>query len=167
MKKQSTNVQNVVTYTRKMKKETTKSPKNKAIQKEDRWIDVHNDNVMREMGFMRPFNQTPRDKSVWQKTPNERRLLRNVKHSVRNRDMHFHTAPAKRATVRTKLIIHLKSNKVFPKSTYSQECLNTHISDALGRFQVTNPKTGNSKSIVAKYSYNGRTYALNEIPYCG
>ena len=151
-----------------MKKETTKSPKNKAVQKEeDRWIDVHDDNVMREMGFMRPFNQSPRDKSVWQKTPNERRLLRNVKHSVKNRDMHFHAAPAKRATVCAKLIIQLRSNKVFPKSTYSQECLNTHIGDVLGRFRITDPKTGYSESIVAKYSYNGRTYAPNEVPYCG
>lgn len=151
-----------------MKKEITKSPKSKAIQKEkDRWINVHDDNVMREMGFMRPFNQAPRDKSVWQKTPNERRLLRNVKHSEKNRNMHFHTVPTKRATVCAKLIIQLKPNKVFPKSTYSQECLNTRIRDVLGRFQITNPKTEYSQSVVAKYSYNGKTYAPNELPYCG
>ena len=40
-----------------MKKENSKSPKNKAIQQEeDRWIDVHNDDVMREMGFLRPLD---------------------------------------------------------------------------------------------------------------
>lgn len=151
-----------------MKKETTKSPKNKAIQKEeDRWIDVHDDNVMREMGFNRPFNQAPRDKSVWSKTPNERRLLSQVKHSMRKDDMHFHATPAKRGTVRAKLIVQLKANKVFPKSTYSQECLNTHISDILGKFKVTDPRSGYSESVVAKYSFNGRTYAPNEVPYCG
>lgn len=151
-----------------MKKETTKSPKNKAIQKEeDRWIDVHDDNVMHEMGFMRPFNQTPRDKSVWTKTPNERRLLRSVKYSHRNDDLHFHAAPAKRGTVRAKLIVQLKSNKVFSKSTHSFVCLNTAIDEILGKFKVTDHKTGFSKSVVAKYSYNGKTYAPEERPYCG
>lgn len=150
-----------------MKKEITKSPKNKAIQKEeDRWIDVHDDNVMREMGFDRPLNQAPRDKSVWSKTPNERRLLRNVRHSIKG-DMHFHSTPPKRAMVCAKLIVQLKSNDAFPKSTYSQECLNTHIGAVLGKFRVTDPKTGCSESVVAKYSYNGITYAPNETPYCG
>lgn len=142
-----------------MKKETTKNPKNKVIQKEeDCWIDVHNDNVMREMGFMRPFNQAPRDKSVWQKTSTERRLLKNVKHSVRKEDMHFHSVPPKRATVRAKLIVQLKPNKVFPKSTYSQECLDTQVNNILERFQIIDSKTGYSRSVVAKYSYNGKTY---------
>lgn len=150
-----------------MKKETTKSPKNKAIQKEeDRWIDVHDDNVMREMGFNRPFNQTPRDKSVWSKTPNERRLLKIVRHSVKE-DMHLHITPLKRSTVCAKLVIQLKPNAEFSKSTYSQECLNTHIGAVLGKFRVTDPKTGYSKSVVAKYSYNGITYAPDEIPYYG
>lgn len=149
-----------------MKKETIKSPKNKAVQKEEnRWIDVHDDDVMRAMGFMRPFNQTPRDPRVWQKTPNDRRLLRNIKHTVKKEDLHFHSVPPKRATVYAKLIIQLKPNKIFPKSTYSQKCLNTHIGDILRKFQVTNSKTGYSESIVAKYSYNGKTYAPNEIPY--
>ena len=151
-----------------MKKETTKSPKNKATQKEEsRWINVHDDDVMRKMGFNRPFIQTPRDKSVWQKTPNEHRLLKNVKHTAKKEDMHFHHIPSKRAIVCAKLIVQLMPNNIFPKSTYSQECLNTHISDILGKFQTTNPKTGYCKSLVAKYSYNGRTYAPNELPYCG
>lgn len=151
-----------------MKKETTKSPKNKAIQgdKDDRWIDVHDDAVMREMGFSR-FDRTPRDKSVWSKTPNERRLLKAVRHSWKGLDMHFHSVPPKRVTISAKLIVQLKKNNVFPKSTYSTECLNTHIGDVLGKFRVTDPKTGYSESVVAKYSYNGRTYAPNEVPYCG
>lgn len=148
-----------------MKKEITK---NKVVQKEEnRWIDVHDDNVMREMGFMRPFNQTPRDKSVWRKTSNDRRLLKNIKHSVRKGDMHFHSIPQKRSAVNAKLIIYLNPNKVFPKSTYSQECSNTNIRDILGKFCVVDSKTGYSKSVVAKYSYDGRTYSPNEIPCCG
>lgn len=149
-----------------MKEKTTKSPKNKAVQDQnDRWIDVHDDAVMREMGFSR-FDRTPRDKSVWTKTPNERRLLKATRHTCKG-DMHFHAAPAKRGTVRAKLIVQLKSNKYFSKSTYSYMCLNTVIDDILGKFRVNNPKTGYSESIVAKYSYNGKTYALEERPYCG
>lgn len=151
-----------------MKKETTKSPKNKAIQKEeDRWIDVHDDNVMREMGLWRPYNQTPRDKSVWTKTPNERRLLKKYRHTWKGLDMHFHSAPRKRGVVRAKLIVQLLRNNIFPKTTYSTECLNTEISEFLSRFRVYDQNTGITESAVAKYSYNGRTYAPNEIPYCG
>ncbi len=150
-----------------MKKETTKSPKNKAIQdKDDRWIDVHDDAVMREMGFSR-FERVPRDESVWSKTPRERQLLKKIRHAYKGMDLHFHSVPPKRATVCAKLIVQLKPNDVFPKSTYSQECLNTHISDVLGKFKIVDPVTGWSESVVAKYSYNGRTYAPNEVPYCG
>ena len=150
-----------------MKKETTKSPKNKATRdKDDRWINVHDDAVMREMGFTR-FERIPRDESVWTKTPRERQLLKKLRHTLKGLDLHFHSVPSKRGTVRAKLIVQLKSNDVFSKSTYSQECLNTHISDVLEKFKVIDPVTGWSESVVTKYSYNGRTYAPNELPYCG
>lgn len=149
-----------------MKKENTKSPK-KAIQKkeEDRWIDVHNDDVMREMGFFRPFNQSPRDESVWRKTPNERRLLRNVKRQGKGNDMHFHSAPHKHIPVRAKLIIQLKKNKKYPNTTYSTECFMSDIPDIISQYRVVNPRTNYSESVVAKYSFNGRTYAPNEVPF--
>lgn len=152
-----------------MKKETTKKVlKNKADQKEeDRWIDVHNDDVMREMGFNRPALQAPRDKSVWSKTAYEKRILRNVRHSHRKEDMHFHSIPAKRATVRAKLIIQLKPNKVFPKSTYSFLCWDTNVEDMLNKFRLANHKTGQTESVVAKYSYNGISYGPEERPYRG
>lgn len=150
-----------------MKKEITKSPKTKAIQKEeDRWIDVHDDNVMREMGFARPFLQTSRDKNVWSKTPYERRILRNVKYSYDRSDSHFHSCPAKRGTVRTKLIVQLKSNKVFPKSTYSFICMDTDIEHILSKFRiVVDQQTEQTESVVKKYSFNGRTYQPDERPY--
>lgn len=151
-----------------MKKEANKNPKGNTIKKEeDRWINVHDDDIMREMGFMRPFKQTPRDKSVWSKTLNERRILHNVKNSCKNEDMHFHMAPAKQSRVCAKLIIYLNSNDVFPKSTYSFMCLNTAIGEILGKFQITNPRTKVFESAVIKYSYDGKTYKLEERPYCG
>lgn len=148
-----------------MKQENTKSP-SKAVQRkeEDRWIDVHNDDVMREMGFFRPFNQAPRDKSVWTKTPNERRLLRELRHSVK-RDMHIHSIPIKRIPVRAKLIIQLKKNKKFPKTTYSTECWQHEIGDILMQYFWRNNKTGYAENLVLKYSFNGRTYGPNERPF--
>ena len=150
-----------------MKKETTTSPKNKAIQDKDgRWIDVHDDAVMREMGFSR-FERIPRDESVWTKTPRERQLLKKIRNTYKDLDPHFHSVPPKRGTVRAKLIIQLKSNNVFSKSTYSFECLNTHISNVLEKFKVIDPVTRWLESVVVKYSYNGKTYAPNELPYYG
>ena len=51
-----------------MKKQNTKRPK-KGNPEENCWIDIHNDDVMREMGLIRSYVQVPRDKSVWTKTP--------------------------------------------------------------------------------------------------
>ena len=151
-----------------MKKENPKSPKNKAIQQdEDRWIDVHDDNVMREMGFNRPFNQAPRDESVWTKTPNERRLLKMVRHSCKGEDMHFHSAPSKFIRVRGKLIIHLKKNKTFPKTTYSTECWQSDIQEILSKYIITNNNLKISESAVAKYTWNGKTYYPGELPFWG
>lgn len=149
-----------------MKKESIESPKKEAIRKEENIrIDVHNDEVMRNMGFLRPLNQAPRDASVWTKTPNERRLLRNVKHIGRRGDMHFHSVPFKHSPVRNKLIIYLKKNKKYPKTTYSIECWMSDIPDILMQYQATDSKTKYTKSVVAKYSFNGKTYAPNELPY--
>lgn len=151
-----------------MKKENTKSP-NKAIQQEeDRWIDVHNDDVMREMGFFRPFNQAPRDESVWTKTPYERRILQSVKHSRdKNEDMHFHSTPEKFIKVPGKLIIQLRKNRVFPKTTYSTECWQSDIQDILSKYVVTNHKLKITKSVIAKYTWNGKTYYPGELPFWG
>lgn len=142
-----------------------KSP-SKAIQREeeDRWIDVHDDNVMREMGFFRPFNQTPRDRSVWTKTPNERRLLKEFRHSVKE-EMRTGVPPRKIIPVRAKLIIQLKKNRKYPKTTYSTECWQHEIGDILSQYFQRNNKTNYVENIVAKYTFNGRTYGPNERPF--
>lgn len=140
-----------------MKKETRK-------KEESRWINVHDDNVMREMGLIRPFEQTPRDKSVWTKTSNERRLLRSIRHSGNSNDMHFHTIPYQFVQIPGKLIIYLKKNKVYPKTTYSTECWKSDISDILAQYKTHNRKLNTFESIIAKYVWNGKTYSANELP---
>lgn len=151
-----------------MKRENTESPKKGTpSDKDDRWINVHDDDVMREMGFFRPFNQTPRDESVWTKTPNERRILKEVHYSWKGVDMHFHASPRKFIKVPGKLIIQLKKNKVFPKTTYSTECWQSDIRDILSKYVVNNHKLNISESVVAKYTWNGKTYYPGELPFWG
>ena len=151
-----------------MKKENTKSPKKgNSVEEKDHWINVHDDDVMREMGFFRPFNQAPRDESVWTKTPYERRILKKVHSTKKGKDMHFHTIPKKIIRVRCKLIINLYKNKWFPKTTYSTECWQHEIPEILAKYRVTNSKTGYSTSVVRKYSWNGKTYNPSDLPFWG
>lgn len=141
-----------------------KNTKTTSQKEENRWIDIHNDEVMREMGLYRPYLQVPRDKSVWSKTPNERRIAKTIRHSHKGRDMHFHTKPAKSVRVLCNLIIYLKRNKIYPKTTYSIKCWQSDIQDILSRYIVTSKSKG-TENIVAKYSWNGRTYNFGELPF--
>lgn len=131
--------------------------------RDDLWVDVHNDKVMRDMGFFRPFNQAPRDESVWSKTLEELRKLKQVKHSIKE-DGHFNATPKKFVKVSGKLVIWLKKNKVFPKTTYSTTCWINNIGDILSNYVVNNKKLGIAESVVTKYSFNGKTYKPGELP---
>lgn len=123
------------------------------------WIDVHNDKVMREMGFFRPYDQTNID---WSKTAKERKLLRRLKHSIKKKDMHFHAMPKPRKMVVAKLIVYLAPNKEFPKSVYSFQCSNTSVNEILSKFQIYNRAIRCSETVVKKYSFNGKTYGPKE-----
>jgi hypothetical protein len=140
-----------------------KSVKKKIVRKEeDRWIDVHNDETMRKMGFFRPLDQLERDKNVWTKNSYERKSLKIAKYS--GKDMHFHSIPRKIIPVQDKLIIYLTKNKKFPKTTYSVICFMHDIPNILANYNVVNSKTKMSKSVVSKYSFNGKTYKPDELP---
>lgn len=136
----------------------------KTKAKKDLWVDVNNDDVMREMGFLRPFPVTPRES--WKKTPAERRALRKYRHMFKG-DGHFHNIPSKFTKVRSKLIINLYKNKKFSKTTYSIECWQDDIPQILSEFQMENRKTGVSTSLVRKYSWNGKTYDPRTLPFRG
>lgn len=146
-----------------MKKENIQSPSKASQRDEDRWVDVHNDALMVELGI-RPAMLSPRDKTVWTKTPNERRLLKSLRRSGKGR-IHFHSVPEKSIPVRTKLIIQLVKNDKFPKTTYSTECWQHEIKNILLQYYKRNKKTGVNECLVSKYTYNGKTYAPNERPF--
>lgn len=138
-----------------------------AIERDERWIDVHDDDVCREMGILRPFNQSPRDPSVWSKTPNERRILKNTIAMCGGKIKGWH-CPAffqKESTVKAKMIVQLKKNKVFDKTTYSTTVGNMEIGNVLSQFIAWNPRTQRYESLVKSYTFNGKTYSADERPW--
>lgn len=146
-----------------MKKEVIKSPNKAPQSEEDLWVNVYDDTLMVNLGI-RPPVLTPRDNSVWTKTPNERRLLKTLRRSD-NRKIHFHTVPIKHIPVRAKLIIQLKKNNKFPYTTYSTTCWQHEIGNILLNYYQLNKKTGHNECLVSKYVYNGKTYKYNERPF--
>lgn len=146
-----------------MKKENIQSPSKAAQREEDRWVDVHDDALMVELGI-RPSMLAPRDKSIWSKTSNERRLLKTLRRSSKER-IYFHSIPERSIPVRAKLIIYLKKNNKFPKTTYSTECWQNEIRSILLNYYQRNKKTGTNECLVSKYAYNDKTYGPNEKPF--
>lgn len=150
-----------------MKQESNKSPK-KGSQEEAK-IDIHNDDEMRENGLWRPYDQTPRDPSVWTKTKKEKEDLKNMKSRWKKEDMHFHSIPVKQTNIKAKLIVYLgkEANKVkkFDRTTYSSQCYLHNIENVLSKYKVWNNKMKRFDNLVVKYSYNGKTYEPHERPF--
>ena len=145
-----------------MKQENVRSPFKATQGEEDRWVDVHDDALMVELGI-RPRLAAPRDSSVWTKSKQEKKILRTLRCTNKGR-MHFGTAPRRPTPVRAKLIIQLKKNKRFPFTTYSIVCGMHQIGDILSHFYQWDRQTRTVGNVVAKYTYNGKTYAPNERP---
>jgi hypothetical protein len=97
--------------------------------------------------FTRPLYNFSSER--WAKSVDERKAL----HKFKLRDEHFHTIPAKQSSVYAKLIIQLKSNDVFPQSTYSIKCFDTNVQNLINRFN----EKGN---FVHNYSFNGTRHYL-------
>lgn len=146
-----------------MKKENTKSPSKAPRSEEDLRVDVHNDELMIELGI-RPPHLIPRDPSVWTKTPREKKLLKSLR-KIHKGHIHFHSVPKKSIPVKAKLIIQLKKNKKFPNTTYSTECWQHKIEDILLNYYAKNNKTGHNECLVSKYIYNGQAYSPDERPF--
>jgi hypothetical protein len=87
----------------------------------------------------------------WAKSEEEHQLLQ--KYKCKQRDGHFHTIPPKQNSVYNKLIIQLKSNDMFPKSTYSFMCYDGNVKNLVNRFN----EKGN---FVHNYSFNGTRHYL-------
>lgn len=144
-----------------MTKEVTKKQKKSAKEIE---IDVTNDDLMVSIGIRLP-KLTSRDQSVWTKTPNEKRILRNVRSSSKGLSGHFNVIPEKNIPVRGKLIIYLKKNTKYPKTTYSIECWQHEIAGIIGNYRALNKQSKLNENVVLKYTWNGQTYAVGTLPF--
>ena len=146
-----------------MKEENVKSPIKATQGDEDRWVDVHDDALMVELGIY-PRPATPRDPSVWSKSRQEKKILRTLRCAHKGK-MHLSTPPRKVIPIRAKLIVQLKKNKRFPYTTYSTICGMHQIGDVLNFFHQWDRQNRMMVSIVAKYTFNGKTYTPNERPF--
>ena len=146
-----------------MKEENVKSPIKAAQGDEDRWVDVHDDALMIELGI-HPRPVTPREHSVWSKSRQEKKILRTLRCAHKGK-MHLGTPSRKAIPVRAKLIVQLKKNKRFPYTTYSTICGMHQIGDVLNFFNQWDRKNRMIVSVVAKYIFNGKTYMPNERPF--
>lgn len=155
-----------------MKKLETKEPKKVLRERpkgsarhvqdpDDPWIDVHDDALMVNLGIRPPYRSL-RDPNVWEKTPKEKLQLRQARIKKRT---HFGIAPRKSIPVRARLIIQLKKNKKFSKTTYSIVCWQHEIDRILAHFYWWNKQTKSAEDLVLKYVYNGRTYLPQERPF--
>lgn len=154
-----------------MKEKSKKRPNKKAAHKEESlWVNVKDDKQMVELGLRVPV-LSPRDESVWVKTPNEKRTLREYRHSYKG-PMRCSSMPIKSIPVWSKLIIYLERNKEYPKTTISTECWQHEIPYIIGKYIVIDRKNSSKgktfyKNIVKKYSYNGKTYSPGTLPFWG
>ena len=146
-----------------MKEENVKSPIKAARNDNNHWVDVHNYALMVELGI-HPSPVTPRDPSVWSKSKQEKKILRTLRCAHKGK-MHLSTPPRKVSPIRAKLIVQLKKNKRFPYTTYSTICGMHQIGDVLNFFNQWDRKNRMIVSVVAKYTFNGKTYTPNERPF--
>lgn len=126
------------------------------------WIDVHDDALMIGLGI-RPRHWEPVVYPA--RTPKETQQLVTLRKVHKGR-MHGGLSPKEVIPVKDKLIIQLKKNKRFPHTTYSIVCYQHDISQLINRYVVYD-KNGNAHNVVAKYVFNGKTYAPNELPFWG
>lgn len=114
------------------------------MTKQEGWIDIHNEDLMRKAGLRFSKLKEPRDESVWTKTNKEREAIRKAKSRCKYKDGHFHTIPIKQSYLYDKLIITLKKSKKNVKQVISTKCWEHEIPYILSKYNN-----------VLKYSWNG------------
>lgn len=139
------------------------NPKNVSKSTDIEWVDIHDEDLMIQLGIHQP-DLEPRDPSVWTKTSSERKFLKSLRHFFKA-EMRASSMPRKSIPVIAKLVIQLKPNSKFQKSTYSTACWMHDIGSILAKYTQINQTTGFSESLVNKYSYNGKTYLPGETPF--
>ncbi len=135
----------------------------KKIKKiDDDKVNVYDDDLMIELGLRCP-KFIPRDESLWTKTEKEKKILKKERCRHKGK-MHFHSIPYKSIPVEAKLIVYLKKNNIFPRTTYSTKCLQSDINNILSKYYVQNSKDKREECLIVKYKYNDIEYRPDERP---
>ena len=140
---------------------------------EDRWIDVHDHDLMVYLGMQQPYYEG-RDPSIWTKTPKEKALLKQMKARCTTILPSRWPAPDKVIPIASKLIIRVRpSNKYrfidkkhnIQKKTYfsKDNVLLTDIPRILAQYYVWKKDLGR-QSLVISYIWNGKKYNYGELP---
>ena len=146
-----------------MKKENIKNPIKVSQDSKNSWVDVHDEALMVKLGI-HPRPATPRDPSIWTKSKQKKEILRTLRR-IHKGKMHLGTPCNNAIPVRDKLIIQLKKNKHFLYTTYSIVCYMHQIGDILNFFSFWDQQNKTMVNVVAKYTFNGKTYKPNERPF--
>ena len=139
-----------------MKKETIKETPEERF-KRLRIKDLTDDAFMVAEHLRQP-SVTPRDPSVWSKTPKERKLWKRYRRFPA--PSYQWPAPAKSIPIPGTLVVYVKGGKMNPKNTFSHKCIQSDIPFLLSKYKT-------EKSQVTKYSWNGKTYAPDCLPFWG
>lgn len=139
---------------------------------EERWIDVHDHDLMVALGMQQPYYEG-RDPKVWEKTEKERELLKQMKArctTILPRQWPYIEA---RSPFSAKLIVRIRPSNKFKfkdrhgieqKKTYfsHKNVCESDISNILAKYYVWKDKA--RQSLVISYEWNGKTYSPNELP---
>ena len=139
---------------------------------EERWVDVHNHELMVYLGVRNPFYKG-RDPKVWEKTKEERKQLEQLKARCTTILPKGWPAEEPRSQFSFDLIVRIRPSNKFKfkdkhgndqKKTYFSHknvCL-SDIPNILAKYYVWKDKS--RQTLVISYTWNGKTYAPNELP---
>lgn len=119
------------------------------------WVDVHDDELMVSLGIHLPNFVAP----DFAKTPKEKKILKKAKASSPKMERMYGSYKETPYPLYDKLIVHLKKNDNFSKSTYSFQIWQRQIQGTVGQFT-----TRKGKSVVDYYIWNGKKYGPTELP---
>jgi hypothetical protein len=140
---------------------------------EDRWVDVHNHELMVYLGIHKPY-YVGRDPKVWTKTDAERKQLAQLKARCTTILPSGWPGDKPRSKFSFDLIVRVRPSNKYKfvdkhgntqKKTYFSHknvCL-TDIPNILAKYYVWKKDEGR-QSLVISYTWNGKTYSPNELP---
>ena len=139
---------------------------------DDIWVDVHDHDLMVELGLRNPFYKG-RDPKVWSKTAAEKKLLKQLKYRCTTILPKGWPGSPVRSHFFSDLIVRIRpSNKFKFKDKHGNEQKKTYFShknvcesdipNILAKYYVWKDKA--RQTLVISYVWNGKTYLSNELP---